>query len=162
MVFRHYAFLPLSCPDGHPCPPLYHPLFPPPSPTLTMPAHSPWTTALACWSGWRGSPTPRDRRGRRHTLASVLAISAAAVLAGARAVTAIAEWATNAPGPVLAALGCAVTCSPAAARSPARPPSAGCWHGSTAIGSTGRSARGWPPGRARRAPHARAGAPARA
>jgi predicted transposase YbfD/YdcC len=50
-------------------------------------------------------PDPRDRRGRRHTLASVLAVSAAAVLAGARSVAAIAEWATDAPGPVLAALG---------------------------------------------------------
>jgi hypothetical protein len=50
-------------------------------------------------------PDPRGRRGRRHTLASVLALSAAAVLAGARSVTAIAEWATDATGPVLAALG---------------------------------------------------------
>jgi hypothetical protein len=50
-------------------------------------------------------PDPRDRRGRRHTLASVLAISAAAVLAGARSVAGIAEWATDAPGPTLAALG---------------------------------------------------------
>ena len=50
-------------------------------------------------------PDPRDRRGRRHPLASVLAVSAAAVAAGARSVTAIAEWATDAPGPVLAALG---------------------------------------------------------
>jgi len=32
-------------------------------------------------------PDPRDRRGRRHTLASVLAVSAAAVVAGARSVT---------------------------------------------------------------------------
>jgi hypothetical protein len=38
-------------------------------------------------------------------LASVLAASAAAVAAGARSVTAIAEWATDAPGPILAALG---------------------------------------------------------
>jgi predicted transposase YbfD/YdcC len=50
-------------------------------------------------------PDPRDRRGLRHTLASVLAGSAAAVLAGARSVTAIAEWAADAPPPVLAALG---------------------------------------------------------
>jgi hypothetical protein len=53
---------------------------------------------------------PRDRRGRRHTLASVLAVSAAAVVAGARSVTALAEWATDAPWPVLAALG--VRCDP--------------------------------------------------
>jgi hypothetical protein len=50
-------------------------------------------------------PDPRARRGRRHTLASVLAVSAAAVAAGARSVTAIAEWAAGAPWPVLAALG---------------------------------------------------------
>jgi predicted transposase YbfD/YdcC len=50
-------------------------------------------------------PDPRDRRGRRHTLASVLAVSAAAVAAGARSVTAVAEWATDAPWPILAALG---------------------------------------------------------
>jgi DDE_Tnp_1-associated len=50
-------------------------------------------------------PDPRDRRGRRHPLASVLAVSAAAVLAGARSVTAIAEWASDAPGPILASLG---------------------------------------------------------
>jgi hypothetical protein len=55
-------------------------------------------------------PDPRDRRGRRHTLASVLAISAAAVAAGARSVTAIAEWATDAPWPILAALG--LRCDP--------------------------------------------------
>jgi predicted transposase YbfD/YdcC len=55
-------------------------------------------------------PDPRDRRGRRHTLASVLAVSAAAVVAGARSVTAIAEWASDAPLPILAALG--VRCDP--------------------------------------------------
>jgi predicted transposase YbfD/YdcC len=55
-------------------------------------------------------PDPRDRRGRRHTLASVLAVSAAAVAAGARSVTAIAEWAADAPWPILAALG--VRCDP--------------------------------------------------
>jgi hypothetical protein len=55
-------------------------------------------------------PDPRDRRGRRPALASVLAVSAAAVAAGARSVTAIAEWATDAPWPILAALG--VRCDP--------------------------------------------------
>jgi DDE_Tnp_1-associated/Transposase DDE domain len=59
-------------------------------------------------------PDPRDRRGRRHTLASVLAVSAAAVVAGARCVTAIAEWAADAPWPVLAALG--VRCDPLSRR----------------------------------------------
>ena len=41
---------------------------------------------------------------------SVLALSAAAVAAGARSVTAIAEWASDAPCPILAALG--VRCDP--------------------------------------------------
>jgi hypothetical protein len=50
-------------------------------------------------------PDPRDRRGRRHTLVSVIALAAAAVLAGARSLTAIAEWAADTPQPVLAALG---------------------------------------------------------
>jgi len=52
---------------------------------------------------------PRQRRGRRHTLGAVLAVAVAAVLAGARSLAAIGEWAADAPGPVLAALGCAAT-----------------------------------------------------
>jgi DDE_Tnp_1-associated len=55
-------------------------------------------------------PALRARRGRRHTLASVLALSAAAVLAGGRSVAGIAEWAADAPGSVLPALG--VSCEP--------------------------------------------------
>lgn len=50
-------------------------------------------------------PDPRRRRGVRHSVASVLAVAAAAVLAGARSVLAIGEWAREAPQPVLAALG---------------------------------------------------------
>jgi DDE_Tnp_1-associated len=48
---------------------------------------------------------PRKRRGRRHALGAVLAVAVAAVLAGARSLAAIGEWAADAPGPVLAALG---------------------------------------------------------
>jgi predicted transposase YbfD/YdcC len=48
---------------------------------------------------------PRQRRGRRHTLGAVLAVAVAAVLAGARSLAAIGEWAADAPEPVLAALG---------------------------------------------------------
>jgi len=48
---------------------------------------------------------PRQRRGRRHALGTVLAVAACAVLAGATSLAAIAEWAADAPGPVLAALG---------------------------------------------------------
>jgi predicted transposase YbfD/YdcC len=49
-------------------------------------------------------PDPRQPRGIRHTLASVLLTSVAAVLAGARSFTAIGEWAADAPPEVLAAL----------------------------------------------------------
>ena len=48
---------------------------------------------------------PRARSGRRHPLAGILALAAAAVLAGARSFAAIAEWATDALQPVRAALG---------------------------------------------------------
>jgi predicted transposase YbfD/YdcC len=48
---------------------------------------------------------PRQRRGRRHALVGVLGVAVCAVLAGARSLAAIGEWAADAPGPVLAALG---------------------------------------------------------
>jgi predicted transposase YbfD/YdcC len=48
---------------------------------------------------------PRARAGRRHPLVAILAMAAAAVLTGARSMTAIAEWAQDAPQPVRAALG---------------------------------------------------------
>jgi hypothetical protein len=48
---------------------------------------------------------PRRRRGRRHALGAVLAVAVCAVLAGARSLTAIGEWAQDAPSLVLAALG---------------------------------------------------------
>ena len=51
-------------------------------------------------------PDPRDRRGVRHTLTSLLLAAIAAVLAGARSLTAVGEWALPAattpetpPGP---------------------------------------------------------------
>jgi DDE_Tnp_1-associated len=50
-------------------------------------------------------PDPRAGRGRRHPLVAILAMAAAAVLTGARSLAAIAEWATDAPQPVRAALG---------------------------------------------------------
>ena len=50
-------------------------------------------------------PDPRDPRGVRHSLSSVLLTSLAAVLAGARSLAAIGEWAADAPPAVLAALG---------------------------------------------------------
>ena len=50
-------------------------------------------------------PDPRDPRGVRHSLTSLLLAAVAAVLAGARSFTAIGEWAADAPPRVLAALG---------------------------------------------------------
>jgi predicted transposase YbfD/YdcC len=50
-------------------------------------------------------PDSRAARGRRHSLVAILATAAAAVLAGARSIAAIAEWAADAPQPVRAALG---------------------------------------------------------
>jgi hypothetical protein len=50
-------------------------------------------------------PDPRRRRGVRHEVQAILAIAAAAVVAGARSFTAIGEWADEAPQQVLAALG---------------------------------------------------------
>jgi predicted transposase YbfD/YdcC len=48
---------------------------------------------------------PRRACGRRHPLVAILAMAAAGVLAGARSMAAIAEWAADAPQPVRAALG---------------------------------------------------------
>ena len=48
---------------------------------------------------------PRHRRGRRHALSVVLAVAVVAVLTGASSLAAIGEWASDAPGQVLAALG---------------------------------------------------------
>jgi predicted transposase YbfD/YdcC len=50
-------------------------------------------------------PDPRKRRGVRYTVASILALATAAVLAGCKSVLAISEWAAEAPQELLAALG---------------------------------------------------------
>ncbi|MCZ0991898.1 transposase family protein [Streptomyces noursei] len=50
-------------------------------------------------------PDPRRAKGRRHPLCFVLALAACAVLAGAKSLTAIAEWAADAPAAVLTVLG---------------------------------------------------------
>ncbi|RSM56829.1 ISAs1 family transposase, partial [Kibdelosporangium aridum] len=50
-------------------------------------------------------PDPRARRGVRHSAGSLLALAAAAVLAGARSFVAIGEWIADVPQHILAALG---------------------------------------------------------
>lgn len=50
-------------------------------------------------------PDPRKRRGRRHALASLLAVGIAAVIAGSRSFAAIGQWAADAGVDVLATLG---------------------------------------------------------
>ncbi|MGV9266912.1 transposase family protein [Kitasatospora sp. NPDC003701] len=42
-------------------------------------------------------PDPRRAKGRRHPLAFVLALAACAVLAGAKSLAVITEWAADAP-----------------------------------------------------------------
>lgn len=50
-------------------------------------------------------PDPRRRRGVRHQVSTILATAAAAVTCGARSLTAIGEWAADAPQSILAVLG---------------------------------------------------------
>lgn len=50
-------------------------------------------------------PGPRDPRGVRHPLAAVLALTACAVLAGARSLLAVSEWVADAPEGLLERLG---------------------------------------------------------
>ncbi|MET8863842.1 transposase family protein [Nonomuraea sp. NPDC004580] len=71
--------------------------------------HGPVTASTAdCLSlleCFRRLPDPRDPRGVRHALASLLAGAAAAVPAGARSFTAIGGWIADAPAQVMAVLG---------------------------------------------------------
>ena len=52
-------------------------------------------------------PDPRNRRGRRHSLAGLLAVGIAAVIAGSRSFAAIGQWAADAGPEALAVLGAA-------------------------------------------------------
>jgi hypothetical protein len=58
---------------------------------------------LDCFAG---VPDPRDPRGVRHSLASLLAMCTAAVLCGHTALEEITAWVVAAPQEVLAAAGC--------------------------------------------------------
>ncbi|MBA3488629.1 MAG: ISAs1 family transposase, partial [Longispora sp.] len=50
-------------------------------------------------------PDPRKKRGRRHSLAGLLAVGVAAVVAGSRSFAAVGQWAADAGADVLATLG---------------------------------------------------------
>ena len=52
-------------------------------------------------------PDPRKRRGRRHSLAGLLAVGIAAVIAGSKSFAAIGQWAADAGPEVLSMLGAA-------------------------------------------------------
>src|ERR1700737_2870342 len=52
-------------------------------------------------------PAPRKRRGPRHSLAGLLAVGIAAVIAGSRSFAAIGQWAADAGPEALAVLGAA-------------------------------------------------------
>ncbi len=64
-----------------------------------------WNGELAPVDRLRDLPDPRDRRGRRHSLWSVILVAASAVVAGADSYAAIAQWAARAPQATLARLG---------------------------------------------------------
>ncbi|MFD8396764.1 transposase family protein [Streptomyces sp. NPDC059680] len=50
-------------------------------------------------------PDPRSRRGRWHSLASILLVCAAAAVSGARTIDELAEWGARADTRLLATLG---------------------------------------------------------
>lgn len=70
-----------------------------------IPSPQPLPDAVCLAHFLAGLPDPRDRRGRRFPLTAVVTAAAASVLAGARSLTAIAEWIADAPRWVLLALG---------------------------------------------------------
>jgi DDE_Tnp_1-associated len=87
---------------------------------------------------------PRHRRGRRHPLVGVLGVAVCAVLAGARSLVAIGEWASDAPWQVLAALGTRRDPLTGAWRPPGEATVRRVLAVSTPTPSTAPSALGWP------------------
>ena len=71
-----------------------------PSSSLTAAARSQYLLDLLAQL-----PDPRKRRGRRHSLAGLLAVGIAAVTAGSRSFAAVGQWAADAGVGVLAGLG---------------------------------------------------------
>jgi hypothetical protein len=90
--------------NGRPCLPSHHPQSRPPWPSSPTPRCSRKPKPRTCGLR-RHHSDPRASTGRRHPLIAILALAAAAVLTDARSITAIAEWAADAPQPVRAALG---------------------------------------------------------
>jgi hypothetical protein len=95
---------------------------------------------------------PRARRGIRHRLAAILALAVCAVLAGARSVTAIAEWAVGAFGDQIGAW--AQQCIPRQAGAGWWRQTARCYGGPAWPGEPGRHllaaldhSQGWSSGR---------------
>jgi DDE_Tnp_1-associated len=88
--------------DARACRPIPDPSRP--GPTCPCPA-SPRQRTPHLLAYLASVPDPRAARGRRHPLVAIVAMAAAAVLAGARSIAAIAEWAADAPQPVRVALG---------------------------------------------------------
>ena len=99
---------------------------------------------------------PRHRRGRRHMLVAVLAVAVAAVLAGAKSLTAIGEWASDTPGQVPAAFGVRRDPLTGALRPPTEATVRRVLARSTPTRWTVPSARGWSTSIHHRALHCRA------
>ncbi|MEW1569483.1 transposase family protein [Streptomyces sp. NPDC093509] len=93
-------------------------------------------------------PDPRDPRGVRHPLVTVLALTACAVLAGARSLLAVSEWVADAPKELLERLGTRVDPLFPERSCVRNQRSAGCWRESTQTAWTARSAPGSRTGRA--------------
>ncbi len=75
------------------------------SSSLTNPAQAQRSGRTDLLASLASVPDPRDRRGVRHTLPVILAVTITAVLAGARSFAAIGEWVSDQSEYTLAALG---------------------------------------------------------